>query len=284
MSQKSRRGDRQVNLVSIKDLSICHLLRQKLFLTVSESVICPKDIPLYRLKHPTAAIYRTSLLKKLSSRIHNTLAIELSQERIISLPRQNLAYAIIATTDGYIDFRFTLQALTQWLHQLSSCLALHEIVQPKNSKPEPSHLFLCQYSHARSCALLRLASREGLISYTDGWSVLKPQVEPIIRALLFEFNAAGTLILQDPYEKSLALAMLSVVDSFESGQSSQWQLITLNFCQAFLVFERYCRIFGPLNREKPELAQSRLWLIALFQRLLQKLLQEKLGLTPLTQL
>ena len=285
MSEKSRRSDRQVNTVSIEDLSICHLLRQKLFLlTVSESVLCPEDIPLYRLKHPTVAIYRTSLLHKFSSITKTELVIKLSKERRISLPVQDIAYEVLTTTDSYIDFRFTLQALTQWLQQLSSCLVVNKIVQPTNPKPEPNHLFLCQYCHARCLSLLRLACREGLISYADDPSMLKPQVEPMIRALLSEFNSVGTFLLQDPHEKSLALAMLSVVDSFESGQPNQWQVITLNLCQVFLAFERYCRIFGTLKQEKPALAQSRLWLIALFQRLLQKLLQEKLGLIPLTQL
>ena len=180
-------------------------------------------------------------------------------------------------------FTLPFDALTQWLRHLSFALAMSQVVQPATPKPESPDLFICQYSHARCCSILRLAGWEGLIPSSDSLDINR-QVEPVNHLLSLGFNHFETFLLLDSHEKSLALEMLSVVDSLGSQQVTQWQIIALNLCQAFLAFERYCRIFGQVKRENPKLAQSRLWLMALFQRLLQKLLQEKLGIIPLTQL
>ena len=284
MNQKSNRSDRQSNPVSLKPLSICHLLQHKLRLLISpESPLSPDNIPVYRLKHPTAAIYRTSLLHKFNAKIKQGLVTNLSRERSLLLPRQEITYEITTTNNDYINFHFPRTALHQWLRQLALTLAITHIIQPTHPKIESHDLFLCQYSHARSCSLLRLACREGLIASDDVW-VTNFQISTADQSLLFQFNPLGTVLLCDPHEKRLALNMLTVVDSFESGQPHQWQLIALKFCQAFLDVEQYCRIFGLVKREQQELAQSRLWLMMLFQRLLQKLLQEKLDIIPLREL
>ena len=284
MSEKISHSDRQANYLSLKRLSIRHLIQNQLFdLTAFESTLVPEDIPVYRLKHPTAVIYRTSMLRKFGPKIKNDLVNKLSQETVISLPRQDLTYKLTASNDDYIDFHFTFDALTQWLRHLSLALAMSQVVQPATPKPESPDLFICQYSHARCCSILRLAGREGLIPFFDCLDINR-QAEQVNYLLLLAFNHFETFLLLDSYEKSLALEMLSAVDSFGSQRATQWQMIALNLCQTFLGFERYCRIFGQVKRENPKLAQSRLWLMALFQRLLQKLLQEKLGIIPLTQL
>jgi hypothetical protein len=53
--------------------------------------------------------------------------------------------------------------------------------------------------------------------------------------------------------------------------------LAMNLSEAVLEFERYCRIWGEVKQETPDLSQARLALIAIAQLLLWQLLQEKIG-------
>ena len=47
------------------------------------------------------------MLRKFGPKIKNDLVNKLSQETVISLPRQDLTYKLTASNDDYIDFHFT---------------------------------------------------------------------------------------------------------------------------------------------------------------------------------
>ncbi|NCT43379.1 MAG: anticodon-binding protein [Microcystis aeruginosa G11-09] len=80
-----------------------------------------------------------------------------------------------------------------------------------------------------------------------------------------------------PAEIALILQILTVCDCWERQKPYP---LTANFCEAMLNFERNCRIIG----ESAPIQRSRLILISVSQKLLNRLLRQKWQLLPMTEL
>jgi arginyl-tRNA synthetase len=129
-----------------------------------------------------------------------------------------------------------------------------------------------QYAHARCCSLLRLADQEGLIELTNldfsqpTWHWQQPEPIPYLD---------GTrLRLGQPSEQKLIAQLLRVIEAQLDEQPLDTAKLAYHLSQAFLEFERYCRIWGEVKQDHLALAQARLGLIALTQLLLKKLLEK----------
>ncbi len=137
-------------------------------------------------------------------------------------------------------------------------------VSLNSSPPNFASYSYLQYFHARCCALLRLAKREGLITDVDIFTC--------------EFcDRQGKLLLQETPEQKLALWQLTVGDSlnFLPNLSVQQRI---KLCQQltaqFDVFYQQCRLFGV----ELEIAQVRFGLVALTRKLITALVGELIHL------
>ncbi len=151
------------------------------------------------------------------------------------------------------------------------------------------NLFKVQYAHARCCSLLRLAHRSGLITLNDpefttsNWQFIAPN--PIPWLDLNSLQSCGEsmrLRCIHPAERGLIDQLL------DSGDRIGQLDVERGFKQAFALslafdnFYRSCRIWGEVKTETPQLAQARLGLVGVTQKLLRSLLEDQLGvLAPL---
>jgi hypothetical protein len=159
----------------------------------------------------------------------------------------------IQLREGWLELLLDQQFLSFWL------LKLNDLIDQFFSDELPLHprgefFFLFQYTHARYSGLLQLLNREKI-------SLTEPEL------LSWHYPAEIALILQ----------ILTVCDCWE-GQ--KLYPLTANFCEAMLNFERNCRIIG----ESAPIQRSRLILISVSQKLLNRLLRQKWQLLPMTEL
>lgn len=155
--------------------------------------------------------------------------------------------------------------------------------QLDKSLKDVANLFPVQYAHARCCSLLRLAHRQGLIQLRDldfntpSGQLVQPNPIPWLNDDQGAHTGQIRLRLVHPAERRLIAQMLDVSDIIsDQGQLSCLKLASA-LSNAFESFYSSCRIWGEVKTQTPKLAQARLGLVAIIQRLLRSLLQEKLG-------
>jgi hypothetical protein len=159
----------------------------------------------------------------------------------------------IQVKDGWLELLLDQQFLSFWLLKLNDSIEkFFSDELPPN--PRTEFFFLFQYTHARYCVLLQWADREKV-----------------------KLTEAKELKWHHPAEIALILQILTVCDSWERAKPCP---LTVNFCEAMLNFERSCRIIG----ESAPIQRSRLILITVSQKLLHRLLSQKLQLLPMTEL
>lgn len=129
----------------------------------------------------------------------------------------------------------------------------------------PEQMFKIQYSHARCCSLLRMASRDALLPLADAfsWQTFKARLgfnHPAEIRLIFQFFSTWDLLYFPT----------------ATPQKINWQKAATALSEAFQLFYSQCRIFGEVKIENPELAKARLGLILISKYLLRFLLEEKL--------
>jgi hypothetical protein len=258
--------------VSLSCLSMRILIEQtlkNLLLLEAENPTFPK-ITLYPLQSPPG--YRSAIALQLAKgRDFNTLLKQfvnsLRENHLEKCDRLVLDFIVRVGESGWIDFYPSDRALGIWLQQLVQCL---ELCDTKPVKEEIlANLFCSQYAHARCCSLLRLGHWEGLIQLNSVWQWDAPNPIP--------WCYCDKLQLVHPREQHLIGQILAVVDELENVSVKESMKLATNLGQSVLEFDRHCRIWGEVKKEMPQLSQARLGLIAIVQLLLQKLLQEKIG-------
>ncbi len=148
----------------------------------------------------------------------------------------------------------------------------------------PDALFQIQYSHARCCSLLRMASsgdRQGLLPDTNTLTLET-------RNLISWEGLDGGLRLNHPAERCLIWQLFSIWDLLyfptATPEKINWQKAATALSEAFQIFYSQCRIFGEVKIANRELTKARLGLIVVTKYLLRSLLEEKLKIQAPTEL
>ena len=220
-----------------------------------------EKIPVYRLKSNFPIIYRCAIAQQVSEN-----AEELAG-KIVERLSENGLFSVEIRRSPWIDFRWRDRALASIFNNL---LNLH-FIQLQNCSASGFNLW--QYAHARCLSVLYSASRGGLIALHPSekcqyWQWCEPTVIHWLKASQWR--------LQHPAETALIAEIIDLCDRETIQTARNWEKQALNLGQKILACDRACRIWGqPLD-----LARARLGLIAVAQRLLGWLLQEKLTIIP----
>lgn len=224
-----------------------------------------RDIPVYRLKSDYPIVYRCAIAQQISGNAEDFA------RKIVERFRQDPRFSVEIARSPWIDFRLSNRALANWLHDairiqslsLQNCTA--------------SGCNLSQYTHARCLSLLYSASRQGLIVLHPwekdlNWQWCEPKTIPWL-----DFSSDfSSLRWQHPTETALIAGAIDLCDREVTRQTTDWKKQALRFSERILACDRACRIWGqPLD-----LARGRLGSIAIAQRILSWILQEKLMVIP----
>lgn len=223
------------------------------------------QIPLYRVKSPSSIIYRCPIALQFPDR-----AVEFAHkivERFVEKFGDRHRFSVEIVRSPWIDFRLGDRALADWLQEL---LRKPLSLPQKNT---PSQIDLCQYVHARCLSLLYSAARDQLITLYPlqkclNWQWQEPQSIPWLES--------SQLRLQHPTESALIAELVDIGDRTIGKKAENWHKLALQLGDRFLACDRACRIWG----QPVELARARLALVAVVQRVLHWILQEKLRVIP----
>lgn len=180
---------------------------------------------------------------------------------------------------GLIYFELTERGIALWLQYLinSPPMLQHSAPPDVETQSLPS-LFAVQYAHARCCSLLRLAAREKLITLEVGHGLMFLAVAPDPLPWLED----GKLRTFSPQERALITQLFGLLDHLYSEcdrrSKINWQKAALALTQTWENFYNCCRIWGEVKTDNINLAQARLGLLLIVQRMLCLLLQEKLDI------
>ncbi|ACK67799.1 hypothetical protein PCC8801_3849 [Rippkaea orientalis PCC 8801] len=282
--------------IPIKSLSIQEQLEQKLLNLLINSELCKVALSslkqnsrsLSRLSQVTPIIYRWAIAMQLS-RQSSVSPLDLAEQIVSSLVIHRdeyqqfpqLTFSLKLVEPGWLDFQLCDRALAIWLDY---CLQA-ELPQlsPKNQSIDPDHLFSIQSAYARSCSLLRLGEQQGLIKLNN------PNFNDLVQ--LYPFGSpipwligGKTCRLTHPTELALISQIITTVDRIKNDSTWSGNQLTSRLSHFFWNFERFCRIFGEVAQEYPALAQGRLGLVAVSQRLLQWLWYSQMGTFPRSHL
>ncbi|ACK68586.1 DALR anticodon binding domain protein [Gloeothece citriformis PCC 7424] len=271
--------------IVLKHPSMERILREEFFnpginafSLTDKTLLTPKKIPIYRLKHPTQIIYRCSLPLRLSSQLQLSSGA-IAQQLVTHLTRDDssspdptLKFTLEIGEEGVIDCYLGDRSLVVWLEELPqlflSCFTSH----PEISQNLSINVLPFQYTHARCCSLLRLGELEGIIEFECEFLAQQ-------RWLWKAPNPIPWKVLNENREYRLISQILHLVDDIEEITPKNFTIVAHQLCEAFWDFERYCRIWGEIKEKTPQLAQARLGLVAVTQMLLQSLLQERFKVT-----
>lgn len=238
-------------------------------------------IPLYRLKHPHCFVYRCSSALQLA-KVLSLSPWAIAQDLLLMMGEGwgEGFLNVVVHESGVMDFYVGDRALILWLEQFPQ-LFLNTFRDSKAiANSNKVNLFPIQYVHNRCCALLRLGTQEGLIEVMTSeldqplWCWKSP--DPISWITLVS--------LIHPTERELIRQIFALVDDIEAIEPKHTIKLATQLSQAFLEFDRCCRIWGEVKQENVTLAQTRLGLVALTQLMLRSLLKEQFQVVPLTEL
>ncbi len=256
-----------------------------------------KSTPLKRVKNNTfTIIYQSAIALQLSSVLRrNSLELayqilgEFQQESVNFCQEDStIAQCILsdftgkAFSPGLLQFKLGDRGLSVWLQCLinlelqansSDLTPLKKPFIPTLEDSEP--LFVCQYSHARCCSLLRFAhgsiitlNRLEIDALNDSGMVLTPDPIPWL-------TAQGHLCLTHPAERALISQLVTIVDDLSHLLTAPRSCLksALALSHSFQNFYRACQIFELVSPSSLERSQSRLGLVLATQRLLRHLLE-----------
>ncbi|MCT7988225.1 DALR anticodon-binding domain-containing protein [Laspinema sp. D6] len=250
----------------------------------------PPSIPLYRAKDTQRIVYISPVALQLAKQgsmppmeIAQAIAEGFPDSRPpnLAFPIRSHHWSLSVIPPGKLYLELTDPGIAIWLQQ-----AIAWDLQP-DATPDPGplrpaeslDLFPIQYAHARCCALLRLAQREGLITLE---TPAHPGIASVTAPNLIPWLESPThLKTHHPAERALISRAIATLDAFSSPVSSSQ--ITSRFAvatllsQDFLTFYAQCQILGSVPSQDPDLAQARLGLISLTQKLLKRLLEKELS-------
>lgn len=173
-----------------------------------------------------------------------------------------------------------------------------EIKHPYSPRPKIRHqsqrteranqahsLFEVQYAHARCCSLLRLAYRQSLINLSDldsispNWQWVEPNPIPWLDDDSEMECELIRLRLGHPAEGGLIAHVLDGIEQLTPPTPARALELANAISHGFEKFYSACRIWGEVKTDTPQLAQARLGLVAITQKLLRSLLQDQLNVT-----
>lgn len=243
---------------------------------------------LSRTKDNTKIIYKSAIAIKLA-RLWQLAPMDVARELALSCLYQGLAnypkhtpylkklaayLEVQVVPPGLLLFELTDRGIAVWLQYLGDNVSL-SVVNKDLPFLVPEHLFKIQYSHARCCSLLRMASSDRLLPLETPNSISWEETE-------------GRLRLNHPTERRLISEIFSTWDFLyfltATPQEINWEKIATGLSEAFQNFYSQCRIFGEVKIENPELAKARLGLVLITKSLLRILLEEKLKVKAPTEL
>jgi arginyl-tRNA synthetase len=225
--------------------------------TFKSALTCAEIIPVYRVKSSFPIIYRCAIAKQVTAKA------EEFARRLVEKLRENQLFSVEILRSPWLDFRLSDRALASWLDDLL------KLSPPPLPNLATSGFNLSQYTHARCLSLLYSASRDGLIA-----------LQPSPKSLSWQWCAPSSIpwqsCWQHPAEIALIVELVDLCDRARGDRVRSWQKQALNLSQKILDCDRACRIRGqPL-----EISRARLGLIAVAQRILGWILQEKLMVIP----
>jgi len=272
------------------------LLYSKLFIALSDytrfaetEYIEITKIPLYKDRNSNRILYISGVTQQLS-KSHNCTAMEIADTIASKLSATSGdVFSVTNVPPGWIYLELTQPCLASWLQTISTeCVELEGNIgagkiTPKFKNKNPSNIFTVQYAHARCCSLVLLGYREGLIKLRQPlpntssafWQLISQEPLPWL-------NQDNQLCLHHPTERYLLAQLVQVVDDLacsDVDDAVNWQKVTLKLSQAFENFWCQCRIWGEVKISSVQLAQARLGLVIVTQRLLKILLEKKLGVS-----
>jgi hypothetical protein len=233
-------------------------IRQSIAQKLLESVILDNGrIPLYHLKSPigyrfTIANSPEAIAKRLVNKIEES-------------DRPRLAVTVRVLASGWIDFYLSDRALATWLQQLPQFLS--PIARVGVAEEIADRVSMSQYAHARCCSLLRLANREAFIKLDD----------LVFNQPVWQWLDRDRFQLVSLAEQALMSQILATTDELDRDGTVNWTKLVNRLSEPVLECDRHCRIWGEVRQKTPEIALTRLSLIAIAQFLLRYLLQEKLA-------
>ncbi|MEL4895507.1 DALR anticodon-binding domain-containing protein [Crocosphaera sp. Alani8] len=225
-----------------------------------------KQISLSRLPTNQSITYRCAIAFQLSP--HFTLSFAETIFNTIKQPLKTpsdlcLDFTLKLLDPGWLDFTLCDRSLFIWLQSWET-FPYPQQKYPSKSKNH-DNLWIIQYSYARCCALLRLGEQERLIQLKN------EQFKPYLWPLLTYQSISWSNLTLNEFERSLISQLLTTVDRLINQSNVNEIKLALALSESFLNFERYCRIFGEISQQKPQLSQARLGLVAITQTLLQGL-------------
>lgn len=277
--------------------------------------LLPETIPMHRVSDRNYVMYRSAIALRLSPHLPQS-ACDIANQLVASLPTviHNSAQQIVLNftveveSSGWINFWLSDRTLATWLQhliQISPGRGLKErksnnchgedvnrtqLRQLLHSENDSHYLFPIQYAHARCCSLLRLAHQYGVVQLTDAelktanWQFVKPNPIPWLNEEQGVDTAEIPLRLVHPAERRLIAQLLEVQDEIASLDRLRAVKLANALSQEFESFYSSCRIWGEVKIQTPKLAQARLGLTAVTQKLLRSLLQDQLGLAAPVEL
>ncbi|MCC5636654.1 glutamate acetyltransferase [Nostoc sp. CHAB 5844] len=277
-------------------ISIKQLLYSKLFnvlsdFTLIQKIQCieEKKIPLYKDRNNSRILYISGVAQQLS-KSHNCTTMEIADSISSKLSATSGdVFVVKIVPPGWIYLELTQSCLAVWLQNLAvGRLGQEEKIgqgkiTPKFKNQNPANIFAVQSAHARCCSLVLQGHREGLIKLKEPL----PDTSPAFGQLVFPepipwLSLESQLCLHHPTERYLIAQLVQVVDDLVCSNvddAINWQKVSIKLSQALENFWCQCRIWGEVKISSQELAQARLGLVMVTQRLLRFLLVEKLGVS-----
>ncbi|MEC4805013.1 MAG: hypothetical protein SAJ12_09990 [Jaaginema sp. PMC 1079.18] len=218
--------------------------------------------------------YRSAIARQLSSQWQKSPEAIASSLGAI-LAQQQSDWEIRVLPQGWLEGKLCHRSLAAWLqHSLEFIVPT---VADTTETPLTAALFPLQYIHVRFCTLLQMAHRDRLIrlEYPDTpppWRWQSPQNVPWLQNHRIRFSQTA--------EWALLGQIWDILDLEAIAPTKIGLQAALRLGKAGLQFEQTCRIWGEVQRNTPQLALTRLALVAMAQKVLWRLLREQLQVTP----
>lgn len=277
--------------------------------------LLPETIPMHRVSDRDYVMYRSAIALRLAPHFQQS-ACDIANELVTYFPttihqsakQMVLDFTVEVEPSGWINFWLSDRTLATWLQHLieispgrglkerepNNChgedVNRTQLRQLLHTQNDSHYLFPIQYAHARCCSLLRLAHHYGLVQLTDAdfktanWQFVEPKPIPWLNEESGVDPAQRPLRLVHPTEWRLLDRLMEVQDEIASLDRLRAVKFASALSQEFERFYSSCRIWGEVKIQTPKLAQARLGLIAVTQKLLRSLLQDQLGVAAPVEL
>lgn len=199
----------------------------------------------------------------------------------------------IFSRDGWLYQPLTDTILVGWLTQLLQVSPQLNLLDPFGQIAPPAWLpvvepqlkFGLQYIHARCSSLVRLAQREGFLTFVElAWLtpdqrlILSTPAEENLLLLLLRLPLvlSGTSDLRVPPKTDLKTDLDGAYPLAWPPNQKTFTAYLQAWSWGFDQFYRDCQIWGEVKKQQPQLAQARFGLLMIIQTLMRFLLVELL--------